>query len=161
VDRTAAGADRMLLMGAGKAEAFDGLAAEHAAAAAYNAVKASGLTTLRIQLPKTAAETTSQAALGVRLTAYRFDRYRTKEPADRKPSLLKAQVVADDTDAALTGFADEAALADAVAFARDLVSEPANILHPVEFAGRVKELERLGLAIEVLGEDEMAKLGMG
>src|SRR5690606_38043343 len=39
--------------------------------------------------------------------------------------------------------------------------EPANILYPVEFARRVKELERLGLEVEILGEAEMAKLGMG
>jgi leucyl aminopeptidase len=53
------------------------------------------------------------------------------------------------------------ALADAVAFARDLVSEPANILYPAEFARRVKALEPLGLGVEILGETEMAELGMG
>jgi leucyl aminopeptidase len=146
-------------VGAGKAEAFDDVAAELAAAAAYNAVKTSGLATLRIQTPKSAAA--DRAGLGVRLAAYRFDRYRTKEPADRKPSILKTQIVADAPDAALEAFADQAALADAIVFARDLVSEPANILHPEEFARRVSELTRLGLEIEVLGEAEMAKLGMG
>jgi leucyl aminopeptidase len=150
-----------VLVGAGKAEAFDGLGAEHAAAAAYNAVKTSGLETLRIELPKGAAELAARAALGVRLASYRFDKYRTKEPAEKKPSIAKAQVVAADSDAALTAFTPFAALADAISFTRDLVSEPANILYPVEFARRVKELERLGLEVEILGEAEMTKLGMG
>ncbi|MFN3304943.1 MAG: hypothetical protein ACK44A_14660, partial [Roseateles sp.] len=41
-----------------------------------------------------------------------------------------------------------AALADAIVFSRDLVSEPANILHPEEFAARAKGLESLGLEVE-------------
>src|SRR5471030_964197 len=42
-------AARLVLVGAGKAEGFDALGAEHAAASAYHAVKASGLETLRIE----------------------------------------------------------------------------------------------------------------
>jgi leucyl aminopeptidase len=53
------------------------------------------------------------------------------------------------------------ALADGVIFTRDLVSEPANVLYPAEFARRVKGLESLGLEVEILGEAEMEKLGMG
>jgi leucyl aminopeptidase len=156
-----AGAARVLLVGAGKADALDDLAVEHAAASAYNAVKTSGLEVLRLRLPQAAAARAVRAGLGVRLAAYRFDRYRTKEPAEKKPTVVRAQVVADAPEAALSDFAPLADLADAIAFARDLVSEPANILYPVEFARRVKELERLGLEVEVLGEAEMAKLGMG
>ncbi|MBT9472356.1 MAG: leucyl aminopeptidase [Pseudomonadota bacterium] len=154
-------AARILLVGAGKAEAFDDVAVEHAAASAYNAVKTSGLTTLRIVLPSGDADQAARAALGVRLAAYRFDRYRTKEPADKKPSVIKTQVATGDDNAALAAFAPLAALADAVAFSRDLVSEPPNVLYPEEFARRVKALESLGLEVEILGEAEMAKLGMG
>ena len=45
--------------------------------------------------------------------------------------------------------------------ARDLVNEPANMLGPVEFAARAKELEALGVKVEILTEKEMKKLGMG
>ena len=44
---------------------------------------------------------------------------------------------------------------------RDLVNEPANTLHPGEFAKRAKALTRLGVKVEVLGEAQMKKLGMG
>ena len=149
---------RLLLVGAGKADAFDDVAAEHAAAQAYNAVKTSGVEALRVELPK---GDPARAALGLRLASYRFDRYRTKEPAEKKPSVTHAQVVAANVDQALQAFAPLSALADAVAFSRDLVSEPANILYPVEFARRVRALEALGLEVEILGEDAMRELGMG
>lgn len=152
-------AARVLLIGAGKKDAFDDIAAEHAAASAYGAVKNSGLTSLRVVLP--AGGSAPRAALGVRLASYRFDRYRTKEPAEKKPSVVKAQIVADDGAKALADFAPLAALADAVAFSRDLISEPPNVLYPAEFAARVKALESLGLEVEILGEAEMEKLGMG
>ena len=46
-------------------------------------------------------------------------------------------------------------------FTRDLVSEPANVLYPVEFARRAKaELTKVGVKVEILGEAEMKKLGM-
>jgi len=154
-------ADRVLLVGAGKADGFDAMGAEHAAASAYGAVKASGLKTLRVKLPAGEAALAARAALGVRLASYRFDKYRTKEPADKKPSIAKAEIAAGDTAAARTAFAPLAALADAVSFSRDLVSEPPNVLYPAEFAGRVKALEALGLEVEILGEAEMEKLGMG
>ena len=154
-------AARLVLVGVGKPEGFDALGAEHAAATAYNAVKASGLTTLRVELPDAGPELAARAALGVRLASYRFDKYRTKEPAEKKPSVVKTEVVAGDGAAALNAFAPLAALADAISFTRDLVSEPANVLYPAEFARRVKALEELGLEVEILGEPEMMKLGMG
>jgi leucyl aminopeptidase len=154
-------AQRLVLVGAGKAESYDALGAEHAAASAYAAVKTSGLETLRVELPNGGGTHAARAALGARLASYRFDKYRTKEAADKKPSIIKVQVAAPDADKALADFAPLAALADAVSFTRDLVSEPPNVLYPVEFARRVKALEALGLEVEILGEPEMMKLGMG
>jgi leucyl aminopeptidase len=154
-------AARLVLVGAGKSGEFDGLGAEHAAASAYGAVKTSGAEILRIELPNGDVDLAARAALGVRLASYRFDKYRTKEPAEKKPSVVRTQVATAAAEAALAAFPPLAALADAVSFTRDLVSEPANILYPVEFARRVKELERLGLEVEILGEADMAKLGMG
>ena len=154
-------APRLVLVGAGKQDAYDALGAEHAAATAYAAVKTSGLEVLRVELPNGGGVNAARAALGVRLASYRFDKYRTKEAAEKKPSIIKVQVVTPDADKALADFAPLAALADAVTFTRDLVSEPPNVLYPAEFAKRVKALESLGLEVEILGEPEMMKLGMG
>ena len=52
------------------------------------------------------------------------------------------------------------AVVSGVHFTRDLVNEPANILTTNEFARRLKELEALGIQVEVIDEERMAKLGM-
>ena len=51
-------------------------------------------------------------------------------------------------------------LAEGVFFARDLVSEPSNVLSTTEFAARLIELEKLGVKVEVFEEDRLAELGM-
>jgi len=150
-------AARVLVIGVGKPQELDAQGVENAAASAYRAVQASGVKELLIRFPSEPA----RAALGVRLGSYRFDRYRTTEKADKKPSVETVRIAAADVGAAQSAYEPLSAVADGVTFTRDLVSEPANILHPVEFARRVKELERLGLIVEILGEKEMADLGMG
>ena len=44
---------------------------------------------------------------------------------------------------------------------RDLVTEPPNVIYPETLAKRCKELTKLGLKVEVLGEARMRRLGMG
>jgi len=152
---------RVLLVGVGARADFDAAAAELAAAEAYQALKTCGAATLTIGLQGLSAELAAHAGLGVRLAAYRFDRYRTREKPDKKPTVQTVLIETDDLAAAKLAFAPLSALADAVIFSRDLVSEPANILYPAEFARRVKALEPMGLTVEILGEAEMTKLGMG
>ena len=53
------------------------------------------------------------------------------------------------------------ATAKGVFLARDLVSEPPNVLDPPEMAERCTKLTELGLKVEVLGPKELGKLGFG
>jgi leucyl aminopeptidase len=152
---------RLLAFGLGEAEKLDDLAIEQGAAAAFAAVKASGLETLTLDLGGLTPAQAARAAFGVALAAYRFDKYRTTEKPDKTPSITTVQVAVDDVEAAEAAFAPLKALAEAIAFSRDLVSEPANVLYPAEFAARVKALEPLGLKVEILGERELEALGMG
>ena len=155
------GIKRALFVGAGAAKGFDDKAAERCAAEAYTALKTSGVKTLRLAFAGRTAGEAAHAGLGVTLAAYRFDRYRTKEKPEKKPTIATVEIAVDDVAAAKAAFGPLSALADGVIFTRDLVSEPANILYPVEFARRVKDLEKLGANVEILGEAEMEKLGMG
>lgn len=150
----------VLLVGAGAADKFDDLAVETAAAAAYHAAKMSGAEVLTIDAAHLSAEQAARVGFAVRLAAYRFVKYLTKQKADKIPSVTTVRVVTSDAAAAEAAFGPLSAVADAVLFSRDLVAEPANILYPAEFARRVKELEHLGLEVEILGEAEMEKLGM-
>lgn len=158
-------ANRVLVIGIGPAEKLDGLAAERWAGHAVKRLLTSGAEKLALhidgQKTLTAAEAAARAAIGARLAAYRFDRYRTKMKPEQKPSLQEVQIVVDGPAAAQTRYEKDAPVLDGVQFARDLVSEPANILYPEEFVARCRsQLDPLGVEIEVLGEAEMRALGM-
>jgi len=70
-------------------------------------------------------------------------------------------VLSPDPKAAKAAYGPLDAATDGTYLARDLVNLPPNDLYPESFAAKVKELAPLGLEIEVLGEKQMAKLGMG
>jgi leucyl aminopeptidase len=154
-------AARVVLVGAGPRQGLDAGAMEQLAAGAYQAIKGSGVTMLELRLDDLSEQEAARAAFGVRLAAYRFDRYLTREKPEKKPSVATVRISCRDPDAAAEALAPLTAVADGVAFARDLVSEPANVLHPKEFARRVQMLTELGLEVEILGEEQMSKLGMG
>jgi leucyl aminopeptidase len=99
-------------------------------------------------------------AMGAVLRAYRFDKYRTKEKEEDKPRLAKLTLLGADAKVR-TAWEPMRAVAEGVTLSRDVVSEPPNVLFPASFADRCKELTRLGLAVEVLGPKELAKLGFG
>ena len=67
----------------------------------------------------------------------------------------------EGTEAAEKSFAKIKPLADGVFLARDVVSEPPNIIYPATLAARCEELEKIGVKVEILGVAEMKKLGMG
>lgn len=98
---------------------------------------------------------------GALLKSYRFDKYKTKVKPAQKPSLTKIVVATGNVTAARRLFAPLKQTSGGIFFTRDLVSEPANVLHPSEFAERVKELKDLGVKVEILNEKKMADLGMG
>jgi leucyl aminopeptidase len=107
------------------------------------------------------AKQTADLALGMRLRAYAFDRYKTKRKDDEEPKTAKSVTIAvDDPGAARRAFSPRKAAADGVDIARDLVNEPANVLYPAEFARRTAALKPLGVAVEVLDVKGMQKLGM-
>ena len=153
-------ADAILLVGAGAADKIDDLAVEAFGGNAYAAVKLSGAEVLTIDASNLTPEQAARVGFAARLAAYRFDKYRTTQKPDKIPSITAIRVVTSDLRAAEAALEPLSAVADGVIFARDLVSEPANVLYPAEFAKRVKALESLGLEVEILGEAEMEKLGM-
>ena len=107
-------------------------------------------------------------ALGALLRSYSFKKYITRKPSEeggeeeKAPQGLRRLVVqCAKPDAAAKAFAARKAVAEGVFLARDLVNEPANMLGPVEFAERMRDLSRAGLEIQVLDEDDMRALKMG
>ena len=106
-------------------------------------------------------DSVAELALGMRLRAYSFDRYKTKRKEDEeKPAAVEATIAVANVAQVQKAYAAREAVADGVDFARDLINEPANVLFPEEFAERVLTLKKLGVAVEVLDVAAMKKLGM-
>ncbi len=99
-------------------------------------------------------------AFGAVLRAYNFGLYRTREKAEDKQRLSSLLLLTAD-EGIETAWADRRAVADGVTVARDLVSEPPNVLYPAEMAERIGKLSELGLTVEVLGQQELETLGFG
>jgi len=155
---------RLVLAGAGKADADDRAAALERAGAALSArYLTSGETALGLDLTGSQLDASEVAAvlLGLRLRAWRHDAYRTRLKDEQKRSLDEVVVIGapEGTQAA---WQIEQALADGVELTRELVAEPANVIYPESFVERVsKRLEGTGAEIIVLDEDDMRELGMG
>src|SRR5271163_3922995 len=111
------------------------------------------------------ASAAAEFALGVRLRAYRFEKYKTKKSdADGNgdgEEPLSVVVGVDDPAAARAAHGVREASAEGVELARDLVNEPPNVLFPESFAERAAALRSLGVEVEILDEKAMTKLGMG
>jgi len=154
-----AGLTKVVAVGLGKAGDLAASGAEAAGGAVAAAIAQEREATIAAEglAPGLAAS----LALGLVLRAYRFDRYRTTEKEEDKPKLERIAVATSDATKAKAAFAPMQAVADGVFLARDLVSEPPNVLTPAECADRCKALTKLGVEVEVLGPKEMKKLGFG
>ncbi|MBL4766243.1 MAG: leucyl aminopeptidase [Rhodobacteraceae bacterium] len=153
--------NRLFITGCGDLAKFD---AEIFGARVTKALLMSGETTLVLHLdgfdltPVDAA----RAALGAVLASYRFDKYRTKLPASKKPALKAVKIAIENPAKARAAYKNfYGPVADGTNLARDLVMEPANKLYPKSYAARIKKMESLGMKVEILGERRMKTLGMG
>ncbi len=103
----------------------------------------------------------ARVGFGALLRSYRFDKYRTKEKAEEKPSLKKVTIHVEEPQKARRELGELQKVSDGIFLTRDLVSEPANIIYPESFAAEAKALSELGIKVQVLGDAAMKKLGMG
>ncbi|MFK7793489.1 MAG: leucyl aminopeptidase [Devosiaceae bacterium] len=120
-----------------------------------------------ICLDDMAVKDAASVLAGLKLGAYRFDRYKSQvensedNGDDQKsPQSVAITVLCDNVAALETAFAQADAIASGTILARDLVNEPPNVLGPEEFAGVAQALSDLGVEVTVLGDEQMADLGM-
>jgi len=151
--------DRVLLLGVGEADKLTEADWLEVGAKASAALLMSGSSEATIIADIEGAQALDIAE-GALLRAYRFDKYRSKEPASKKPTLTSVTIATADTKAEAQ-FPSRASVVDGVFMTRDLISEPANVLYPASFAEEIRGLSSLGVDVEVLGEAAMEKLGMG
>ncbi|QJR00849.1 leucyl aminopeptidase [Sphingobium yanoikuyae] len=147
---------RVLLLGIGNGSAAD---LERAGGALTAKLSTSGATHAAVEFPAgVSGEDAARLGLGALLRSWRIDTYRTRQPEKAKPTLATVTIVATGAEAE---WAKLSAVAAGVAFTRELVSEPANILYPESFVARCQHLAELGVKITVLDRAAMTELGMG
>jgi leucyl aminopeptidase len=147
---------RVLLLGIGGGGTSD---YERAGGALTARLSTSGAIHAAVEFPAGATgEQAARLAHGALLRGWRIDTYRTRQSEKTRPTLTTVTIVSTD---AQPHWERLAALSAGIAFTRELVSEPANILYPESFVERCQHLADLGIKITVLDESAMAALGMG
>jgi leucyl aminopeptidase len=161
---TADSLTRLALAGYGKPEGAGRTAALERAGAALTAkYLTSGEAAMAIDFTGSGLSADDAVAVlfGAKLRGWRHDVYRTKLTDEQKPS-LKEIVAIGAPDGAEALWAVESAVAEGVAFTRELVTEPANVIYPESFVARCEErLAGTGVEIVVLDKAAMTALGMG
>jgi leucyl aminopeptidase len=112
--------------------------------------------------PEDFAKAAADFALGLRLRAYKFDRFKTKKKKDEAETSDSVDIRLAGADAKIVedAVAKVQGVADGVDLARDLVNQPPNLIYPESFAAKAKELENLGVEVEILDVPAMEALGM-
>ena len=93
---------------------------------------------------------------GLKLKSYDFSIYKSKK--NKKNIFIN--VIGNKKVTSAQNQLRFKAIEEGTFFARDLVSEPGNILHPDEYAKRIKSLKKFGLKINIYDDKKLKKLGM-
>ncbi len=93
---------------------------------------------------------------GLKLKSYEFNKYKTK----KEKRIILINVLGSKNKPSAQNQLKFKALEEGTFYARDLVSEPGNILHPDEYAKRLNNLKKDGLKINIYDEKKLKKLGM-
>ena len=93
---------------------------------------------------------------GLKLKSYEFNIYKSK----KEKKVIVFNIIGKKNKISNQNQLRFKALEEGTFFARDLVSEPGNILHPDEYAKRINSLKKYGLKINIYDEKKLKKLGM-
>ena len=158
------GFDRLLVIGTAPKAGGEKTPPDYAALGGIVLGKTGGRVCVAFDLPERPESYPAAAAafmLGLRLRAYKFDLYKTKKKdEDDKESASRVSLAVEQADLVRESAGPAAAVAEGVLIARTLVNEPPNVLFPEEFANRTRELEKLGVDVEILDEKALEGIGM-
>jgi leucyl aminopeptidase len=160
-------AERLLLVGLGKAADFSLDRVRKGAGTAVRAAKPRSVREMAIAFPDaqapgealSAALTARAMVEGAAIAEVDWDTYRS----DRKDCAVDSlTLIADETNAGMQrGFEEGQVVAAAQNFARALVNEPGNVLTPTELGARAKAMcDEAGLKCEVHSSEKIQELKM-
>ena len=161
--------DRLLIVGFGKGNEINEKSMHELGGLIFNSIKAGNSKSATILVDSledsqlSAYKMAVCIAEGIKLRSYRFDKYLTNinSKKNKKPVLSVITIRCQNVKNARASFRIRDKVVDGVFLTRNLVTEPPNVIYPDTLAKRCKELLKLGLKVEVLGEKQMSRLGMG
>jgi leucyl aminopeptidase len=162
-------AERVLLLGAGPRAKFNHEVLRQAAGRAAKTAQKLKAQELTFVVPDalSAPEAVRAIVEGLLLGVYKFDRYKTGGPKEEKkaPGLgtVKLVVSSDGKSPELQEAVELGRhVAEATNWARDLVNEPPNVVHPERLAQAAQEVAKAaGLKATIGGLKEIERLRMG
>ena len=159
--------DRVMVVGLGKADEVTELEMQKLGGRIYAGTMQGikGTVAIAVDAVKdvkmSAGDIAAEIAYGAQLRSYRFDKYKTKQKPKDKPKLKSITLHCTRFAKARKNYTRLGKIANGVFFTRDLVSEPSNVIYPDTLAKQAKSLEKLGVKVQILGEAQMRRLGMG
>src|SRR5260370_493588 len=137
-------ASRIVLAGLGKLESLDSRSFQQLGGSLVAHLNGAGEVEamLMIDVAEGASigstEAAAELAFGAQLRSYRFDKYKTKQKPEQKPSLNRLTIATSGAKAAKRAYQPLDKAAAAVFLTRDLVSEPANVIYPETLAAEAE-----------------------
>ena len=93
---------------------------------------------------------------GLKLKSYEFNKYKSKKDT----RLITINIFGNKNKPSVNNLLKFKALEEGTFYARDLVSEPGNVLYPDEYAKRLRSLKKHGLNVKIYDKKKLKKLGM-
>ncbi len=93
---------------------------------------------------------------GLKLKSYEFNKYKS----NKETRLISIYIKGNKNKPSTQKQIKFKSLEEGTFYARDLVSEPGNVLHPDEYAKRISSLKKDGLKVNIYDEKKLKKLGM-
>jgi leucyl aminopeptidase len=162
------GLEHLLILGLGKPEEATPFDLESAGGALALKLKELGVKAAAVAVDEIEslaccrpAEIALCLATGARLRSWRFLKYRTQREEDNNREVEALAFLLDAPDEAASHWRRVDAVSEGVLHARELVSEPANVLFPKAFAEACRALgEETGLDVQILEPAALSELGM-
>ncbi|MAC61954.1 MAG: leucyl aminopeptidase [SAR116 cluster bacterium] len=102
----------------------------------------------------------SKMLFGIKSKSYEFKKYKNSNISENKINLKFIKIYTKNQSFIQKQIQINNHILDGIFLAKDLTSEPANILTTEEFVNQIKGFSEIGIEVEILDEDQMTKLGM-
>ncbi|MFN7038795.1 MAG: leucyl aminopeptidase [Alphaproteobacteria bacterium] len=129
--------------------------------ASLHAIKAKSAQIIGTSLNLENYDVPALIAQGAAFRNFRFDKYRTQEKPEDKPLLSELVITSENPEKSEEYFSNLKSIVEGVYLTRNLVSEPPNVIYPETLAKEAEKLKEHGIEVEVLGLEDMKRLGMG